>query len=59
MIPEGLSFSLMFEVLGRNNLSMDYLILTLLEAHRLFIMGKAFLQDLTHCAAMMVLFEAE
>lgn len=42
MIPEGLSFGLMFEVsLGRNNLSMDYLILTLLDAHRLFIMGKA------------------
>lgn len=49
MIPEGLSFGLMFEVsLGRNNLSMDYLILTLLDAHRLFIMGKA-LSKLLFC----------
>lgn len=31
MIPEGLSFGFMFELLlGRNNLSMDYLIITLL-----------------------------
>lgn len=40
MIPVGLGF--MFELLlGRNYLSMDYLILTLLGTHRLFIMGKA------------------
>lgn len=42
MILEGLSSGFMFELLlGRNNLSMDYLILTPLDIHRLFIMGKA------------------
>lgn len=42
MIPQGLSFVFMFELLlGRSNLSMDCLILTLLDTHRLFIMGKA------------------
>lgn len=42
MIPESLSFGFIFELLlERNNLSMDYLILTLLGTHRLFIMGKA------------------